>query len=69
MDGENTALARGALDGNPAAVDLDDMLDDGKPEAGAPELPAPGLVHPVEALKDPGQVLDWDPDPGVPDPD
>jgi hypothetical protein len=42
-----------ALHPNLAALRLDDMLDDGEPEAGAALLARPRLVHPVEALENP----------------
>jgi len=57
VDGEFAALAHRAFDGDAATVGLDDALDDGKAEAGAAELAAPGLVDAVEALEEAGKVL------------
>src|SRR5579875_2543670 len=57
MDREDRALAELAVDVERAAVMGDDVLDDGKAEAGAAELAGAGRVDPVEPLGEPGQVL------------
>src|SRR5262245_7110097 len=56
-DGEGRALAVLAVDGERAAVAVDDVLDDREPEPGAAECArAPG-VDAVEALGEARQVL------------
>ena len=50
--GEGGALAHRALQRQGAAVELDDVFDDGQPQAGAAVLAGAALVHPVEPLKD-----------------
>ena len=56
-DGECAALGRDAFDGSSAAVKLDDVLDDGQPQAGAARFATPRPVDAVEALEDPRQML------------
>ena len=46
-----------ALDGDPAAVDLRDVLDDRQPQPGAAQVAAARLVDAVEPLEQPRQVL------------
>ncbi len=55
MDGEGAAPARFADHLDPAPMDLDNMFDDGQPQAGAAQPAAAGLVHPVKTLEEPGQ--------------
>ena len=57
VDGDAGAFSGLALDLQIAAVGLGDVLDDGEAEAGAAELPGTRLVHAVEPLGEPGQVL------------
>src|SRR5262245_61871790 len=58
---ERRAFAGPALDLDPPAVRADDVLHDREPEAGPALVAAAPLVHPVEALEDPRQVLGGDP--------
>ena len=61
VKGERAALSRSALHGDLSAVSLDDVLDNGKSQAGAAQPPAAGFIHAVETLEDAGQVLGGDP--------
>jgi len=56
-DAECASFAGHTVDFDAAPVDLNDVLDNGEPQAGSADLPAPGLVHPVKALKETGEVL------------
>ena len=60
LNGEPDASPRfaGRLDG--PAVELHDPFDDGEPQPGAAAVP--GLIRPVKAVKNMGQVLFPDPD-------
>src|SRR3990172_7233680 len=49
-EAEGGALAEGALDLDAPPQPLDQVLDDGQAQAGAPALAGAGGVHPVEAL-------------------
>ena len=51
MDGERTSLAGCAFNGYLTTVSLGDVFDNGQAEAGAAQLAAARLVHPVESLK------------------
>lgn len=57
MDGKPTSLSQHTFHGNMAAMGLGDVFDNGQAETGAAQLAAARLVHPVESLKQPGQVL------------
>ena len=57
MDGESGALARGAVDGQPAPMAVEDVFDEGKAEAGAALRPALGDVDAIEALGEPRQMF------------
>src|SRR5215213_3380108 len=69
VDGEGGPLARAALDGNPAAVVLGYVLDDGEPQSSPAGRLGACLVHAVEALEDARQLGLGDADAGVGDPD
>ena len=69
IDSKTSAHPFFALNLNPALVVLDNVFDNGKPEAGAALVPAPGFVHPVKPVENLGQVFLVNADPGVPDPD
>src|ERR1051325_7619875 len=56
-DCDGAALAQPAVDGEPALVAVDDVLDDGQAEPGAAPLPAPLHVHPIETLGEPRDGL------------
>jgi len=45
-----------AFDPKCPAMRLDEMLDNGQAQAGPTQLPEAGLIHPIEALGDPGKV-------------
>src|SRR6202030_2905317 len=60
MNREDRARAELALDLERAAVVGDDVLDDGKTEPGAAELARAGGIDPVEALRQPRDVLGQD---------
>ena len=47
------------------AVQLDDVLDDGKPKAGAAQLAAARSVDPIKALEDARQIFFANADPSV----
>jgi hypothetical protein len=42
-------------------VGLDEMLDDGQPQSGAPLFPRAGMIDPVKPLEDPIEMLVRDP--------
>src|SRR5258706_1906780 len=65
--GDDEARALGELAFHPhvGAHALGQVLDDGEAEPGPPELAAARLVHAVETLEDPGQVLRPDAGPVV----
>ena len=46
-----------AGDDEPGVVPVEDVLDDGEPEPGPAGVAGAGLVHPVEALGEPREVL------------
>ena len=55
------AVAR--LRADPATALLDELLDDGQSDAGAPARAIARLLDPIEALEDPIDVLGRDPSP------
>ena len=57
VNGKGTADLRGTLNGNTSMVGLGDVLHYGKTQSRSPELAIPRLVHPIEALEEPGNVL------------
>ena len=57
MDFKNTALAECAFHTDGTAVGLGDMIDDGEPQTGTAELPAPGFIDTVEPFKQPRQMF------------
>src|SRR5690606_29356702 len=57
IGGEARALPRGAFHGQPAAMAVDDMLDDGEAQAGAGPFAALLAFDAVEPLRQPRQVL------------
>src|SRR6478672_3375807 len=63
------AHAQSAADVERTAVPLDDMLDDGEPQASATRFAATGLVRPVKALGNARQMLPRDPRPVIGDAD
>src|SRR5512143_3676796 len=62
---ECAPLPGGALDLDPAAVGLHDMLHDGESEAGPPGVAGAIPVDPVEAFENPGVMLLRNPDPRI----
>jgi len=44
------------------AMCLDEMLNNGQAQAGPAQLPEAGLIHPIEALGNPGKVPGGDTD-------
>src|SRR4029077_16206590 len=64
---DGRAFPRRAFGVDPAIVGLHQMLDDGKPEAGAPVIPGAGGIGTVEPLEDAGEMLRADPGAGIPD--
>ena len=56
-DGKDGALAYLALQLQAAAVEADDVLDNGKTQACAAIFAGPALIHPVEALEHTGLGL------------
>jgi hypothetical protein len=67
VDGKGAPLAGVAFHRHFAPVGLGNVLDDGQPEASAPDFAAAAGVHPVEAFEEPGQVLFGDAHPLVRD--
>src|SRR5260370_35154879 len=59
-DGKARAFAEGAGDVEPAAVAVQDVLDDREAETGAAQFPRSGVVDAAEALGPPRQVLAGD---------
>ena len=57
MDCESAALAEGAFHGDITAMGLGNVFDNGQPQARAAHGAAAGLVHPVEPLEQPRQML------------
>src|SRR5688572_17958286 len=53
---DGCSFAGFALGFDGSAVQLDDVLDDGKTKAGSPELTAARLIRPIEALEDSRQI-------------
>ena len=51
MDGKHTSCPEGAFHGDIAAVGLGDVFDDGKAQAGAAQITAAGLIHPIKSFK------------------
>ena len=51
MDGKYTPIPEVALHRYMAAVGLGDVFDDGKPQAGAAQITAAGLIHPIKSFK------------------
>src|SRR5262245_36198313 len=64
-DGEGAPLARLALDRDPAAVHLDDVLDERKPEAAPLDIVQQRRADAVEAIEDLGLLLARDADAAV----
>src|SRR5260370_37826954 len=56
-NGERGALADLASGGDGSTQGLHQMLDDAQAQPGSSELAASGLVHAIEALENPRQVL------------
>ena len=54
-DGEGAALSQGAFDMQPAAMAIEDMLDDGQPQSGAAAFPT--ALH-IDTIKTLGQARD-----------
>src|SRR5258708_9289299 len=67
VDGEGRALAELGIDGERAAMAVDDVLDDREPEPGAAERARAAGVDAIESLGQPRQVLARDPLPLVGD--
>jgi hypothetical protein len=59
---ESGPFFQSAVYPNSAAMALDDMSYDGKPQAGTSELPGTILVYAIEALKNAVQVFSGYPD-------
>ena len=57
MRGESRPLSRLALDGEPAAMPIKDVLDQRKAKPGAALRTAFGDIDAIEPLRQPGQVL------------
>src|SRR5438876_7928627 len=60
MNREDGAFSERAVDLEQAPMMIDDMLHDGEAEAGAAKLARAGGVDPVEALREPRDVLGKD---------
>ena len=66
MDSKSCPRARGTIDGQPAAVAVEDVLDEGQPQPG-PALGAAFCdIDAVEPLGEAGQVFRRDPGPIIP---
>ena len=52
-----TSFSWGAFNGKPPGVGLDYMFNDCQSQPRSAVIPAPGLIHPVEALEYPREVL------------
>lgn len=61
MNSEGGALAHATLDGNRAAVGVDDCLTDGEPEAGVTVARGTRFVAAEKAFEDVGQVIGRNP--------
>src|ERR1035441_5146202 len=66
---ESGPLIQLTLHGDRALHLLDNVLDDRKTQARAAHLARPGLIHAIEALEDPRQILGRNPDAAVGDAD
>lgn len=64
-DNETTALGAIRLHGDGAAIEGHGVMDDGESQTAAAALAGAGLIHPVEAGEDMGQILRGDADAGV----
>src|SRR5215208_1834478 len=68
VDDEGGPFAQAALHGNPTAVVLGYMLDDGEPQSSPARRLGARLVHAIEAFEDARQLGLGDADAGVGDP-
>src|SRR5690349_20454690 len=58
-DGEGRSPIECDIDGDSAAVKLDQFADQGQPDAAAFKGPAPGVGYPVKALEESWHMLRW----------
>src|SRR5258708_21002412 len=65
LRGEAAAYSRRAVDLEGRLVPRQGVLDDGESQARAAGFARAPAVHPVEAFREPGDVLGFDADPGV----
>ena len=65
MHGKRASLPKGAFNGDPAAMGMGNVLDNGKTKTRSAELPTAGLIDPVESFKKTGQMLFWNPDTAI----
>ena len=63
--GKGGPLVWNALDLHFSAVGFNDILNNGKPQAGTAHFPGTGLVDPVEPFKDAGKMFLGDADAGI----
>jgi hypothetical protein len=54
MQRKRASFPRDAVNGDTAAMGMDDVLDNGKTESRTAEFPASGLIDPVESFKKTG---------------
>src|SRR5262249_55618594 len=59
---EGGARVRGAVGQHPPAVELDELLADGKTESGTAHVARDRVVHALERLEEPPEVFLADPD-------
>src|SRR5947207_12847650 len=64
-DCKGCTFSKAAAGADGAAHGLDQVFDDGQPQAGPAQLAGTGLVHAVEALENTGQVVFGNADAGV----
>ena len=57
MNAEATALSQLAFNGHMTTVRLGYVFDDGQSQTGSAQVATARFVHPIEALKDPWQML------------
>ena len=60
MDPEGTAFTDRAVHADATTVHLGDVLDDGEPQSGTPQLTAPVFIHSVKPFEQTGKMFLFD---------
>jgi len=62
MHEKRASFSKVAFNGDPAPMSMGNVLDNGEAKARTAELPATGLIDPVESFKKTEQMLFWNSD-------